>query len=92
MFLQYQEIPIGYDGDIPSACDTNLLTGKQIPHKGDLHMTDEPKVQQDQEKKEDDQVSSSELKRQRGAIIRKLVDIRRKLGNKQKSTSQGGGE
>ena len=55
-------------------------------------MTDEPKVQQDQEKKEDDQVSSSELKRQRGAIIRKLVDIRRKLGNKQKSTSQGGGE
>ncbi len=55
-------------------------------------MTDEPKGQQKQERKEDDQVSSSELKRQRGAIIRKLVEIRRKLGHKQKPTSQGGGE
>lgn len=55
-------------------------------------MSDEPKAQHDQERKQDDQVSATELKRQRGAIIRKLVEIRRKLGNKQKPTSQGGGE
>jgi len=70
----------------------NLLTGKQIPQLGDLHMSDEPKAQKDQESKKDDQTSPAELKRQRGAIIRKLVEIRRKRGDDQEPTSRGGGE
>ncbi len=55
-------------------------------------MSTEAKAQQDQERKEDEKVSPNELKRQRKAIIRKLVKIRRKLGDKQKLTSQKGGE